>query len=209
MPPTVPSELGATQAAGLEWKTPKAPVGESSRPKTRRGGARRQLKAHRHAQVLGDSGYQGSSTYTWASGAQGSIFSLPEGRPPVARPPRAVCTCGSESNLPSPGLTGQRSESNARGGASYSLFPPPLPTTEGEFAPARFRANFEGIHGGPDALGQFPAPFLATEIERAPVIVSLTPTPRGHRQGPKNRGCLGQVVGFWRGVGRALSGRRR
>ncbi|KAF8451650.1 hypothetical protein BGX38DRAFT_1269222 [Terfezia claveryi] len=198
----VPSEEGATQAAGLEWRIPRAPVGETSRLNPRRGGpSRHRLETHRHAYVLGVSGYQCSSTYTWASGTQGSIFSLPEGDPPIARPPRAVCTCGSESNLPPPGLTGQRSNSNVRGETGCSLFPPPLPAIEGDFAQERNRANVQGIHGGPNALGQFPTPFPAAETERVPVLVPLG-------QGPKDRGCLGPVVGFWRGVGRFLSGRR-
>ncbi|RPB22933.1 hypothetical protein L211DRAFT_884244 [Terfezia boudieri ATCC MYA-4762] len=197
----VPSENGATQAAGLEWRIPRAPVGEPSRSNPRRGEpSRRQLETHRHAYVLGDSGYQYSSTYTWASGTQGSIFSLPEGDPPIARPPRAVCTCGSESNLPPPGLRGQRSKSNVRGETGYSLFPPPLPTIERNFAQERYRANSEGIHGGPNALGQSPTPLPGAETEGVPVLVPLG-------QGPKDRGCLGPVVGFWRGVGRFLSGR--
>ncbi|KAF8419868.1 hypothetical protein EV426DRAFT_576674 [Tirmania nivea] len=208
MPSAVPSGEGATQAVGLEWIIPRAQVGEPSRSKTRQGEpSRRQLEIHRHAHVLG--GYQCSGTYTWASGAQGSIFSLPEEDSPITRPPRVVCTYGSGSNLPSPGLTRQRSESNVRREANYSLFPPLRPALEMDFAQERFRANFEGIHGGPDALGQFPAPFPVPGSERAPVLAPLTLPLGGHGQAPKNRGCLGPVVGFWRGVGRTLAGRRR
>ena len=184
--------------------TPRAPVGEPPRSKSRRGEpSRRQLKTHRHPHVLGGSEHQ---PYTWASGAQGSIFSLPGGDSPIAPPPRAVCACGSESNLPPPGLTRQHSESNARGETNYSLFPPPLPTMERDFAQEGYRAN---LHGGPDALGQSPVPFPAAETERVPALSPLTLTPEGQGQRPKNRGCLGPVVGAWRGVGRFISGRWR
>jgi len=123
VPPTVPSEERTTQVGGLECRAPKPPVGELPRSMTRRAGpSRRQLQAHRHAHVLGDSGYQGS--YTWASGIQGSIFSLPAGSP-IARPRRVACACGSENNLRSPGHTRQHSASHVRGGGKLL----PIPTT--------------------------------------------------------------------------------
>jgi len=71
------------------------------------------------------------------------------------------------------------------------------------------RANLEEVHRGPDTLGQFPNPFPVAEAERVPALAPLNLTPEGHGQGPKNRGCLGPVVGFWRGAGRFLSGRWR
>lgn len=175
-------EEGATQVAGLERRQSEPPANSFL--------------------VLGNSGHR-QSTFTWASGAQGSIFSLPRGASHVTHPPPVALTMEMNDLLPSR-LPRARPGTNGREGVSYSLSPPPQPASNDRgFARAHIpRANFEAvIPGGPDVLGQFLAPFPL--VDRGQLQGSVTPAAEPRAKW-KCRGCFGPVVRWMRGLGKGL-----
>ncbi|KAF8462580.1 hypothetical protein BDZ91DRAFT_797085 [Kalaharituber pfeilii] len=200
-------------AGGLERAPQQAMRSEESRPvPTPRAAAHPRRHAHRPTPPLGGRGY-GPGTPTWASGASGSIFSLPEGHPPIARPQRvhtraqtsnAVVRSRSASPIASPIRQPPQPASaplpTLRREASFSLFPSPPSPRDAELAREVFRLNFEAVHGSAEAQGQYRAPFPALTAAEQP---SAGPALQlGLDSGRRDRGCLAPLADWWRGLRR-------
>lgn len=144
-------------------------------------------QTHSPSQVSRDGGYN-STTYTWATGAPGSIFSL--ATPVVRRPPPVATQYGLDSSYP-------------RTGMSYAQ--PPHKRNFPSGTQEHFWNDSEEIDGGPEVMGLIPLPLpLDNGDPQIPLVVigqhNASSEATAQR---KRRGCLGSVMKWWKSsVGR-------
>lgn len=171
----------ARSTTEIEWTLATSSEGGPTHLCTEGGDSSRH-QIYRAPEVLWDGGYN-SSTYTWATGAPGSIFSLPT--PVVRRPPPAITRNVANSSYP-------------RTGMSYSLPPHKQNVPSGrDYTQERFRKGPEETEGGPESMGVVTAPPPLDHPQIPLVVIGQHNALPGAAAQQKSRGCLGFVVKWW------------